>query len=152
MLTQEHKAHPWLFEDAGLRLDDSAALHYEAVHLFDEAIAAGSSQADDIRMQREFVWNTARALRGTSLHFLETLAAQDARMVQHDERQWLLVIQRLDGLLAKDVENQGHAESVAGKLEAFRKDPKAWLSANLNPRTYESICTMDWSKWVPSMK
>ena len=39
MLTQEHKAHPWLFEDAGLRLEDSAALAYKAVELFDKAAA-----------------------------------------------------------------------------------------------------------------
>ena len=152
MLTQEHKAHPWLFEDAGLRLEDSAALNYEAVALFDEAINAGSSLVDEIHVQRDFVWTTARALRGTSLHFLETLAAQDARMVQHDEKQWTLVIKRLETLLAKDAENQGNAEAMTAKLEAFREDPKAWLNANLNPRTYESICTIDWGKWVPSTK
>lgn len=150
MLTQDHKAHPWLFEDAGLRLEDSAALHFEAVRLFDEAAALGGEQVDDIRMQREFVWTTARALRGTALHFLETLAAQDARMVQHDEKQFALVIQRLESLLAQDVENQDNAAEVSQKLEEFRKDPKAWLAANLNPRTYESICTIDWSKWVPA--
>lgn len=150
MLTQDHKAHPWLFEDAGLRLEDSAALHFEAARLFDEAIAAGGPLTDDIHRQREFIGTTARALRGTSLHFLETLAAQDARMVQYDEQQWGLVIKRLDGLLAKDIENQGGAAPVLQKREEFRKDPKAWLNANLNPRTYESICTIDWSKWVPA--
>ena len=56
----------------------------------------------------------------------------------------------LGGLLEKDLENQGGAAPMAEKLAAFRKDPKAWLNANLNPRTYESICTIDWSKWVPT--
>lgn len=150
MLTQDHKAHPWLFEDAGLRLEDAAALHFEAVRLFDQAIALGGSKTDDIRTQRDFIATTARALRGTSLHFLETLAAQDARMVQYDAAQWSLVIKRLESLLALDVENQNDAEPVRQKLEEFRKDPKVWLKANLNPRTYESICTIDWNRWIPA--
>lgn len=150
MLTEDHKAHPWVFEDAGLRLEDAAALHYEAVALFDRAIALGGSKTDDIQMQRDFIGRTARALRGTSLHFLETLAAQDARMVQHDEVQWPLVIKRLDDLLALDAENQGNAPAIKKKLKEFRKDPKTWLGANLNPRTHESICTIDWSRWIPA--
>jgi len=150
MLTQDHKAHPWLFEDAGLRLEDSAALHFKAARLFDEAIAAGSPKADDIQMQRDFVWNTGRALRGTSLHFLETLTAQSARMVQGDASKFGRVAALLEDLLVRDVDNQGGAAPVAEKLAAFGADPKAWLTANLNPRTYESICTVDWSKWVPT--
>ena len=55
---------------------------------------------------------------------------------------------RLDKLLAKDVENQGGDAAVAQKLAEFRKDPKAWLKTNLSPRTYESICTPDWTKWT----
>ncbi len=77
MLTEEHKAHPWLFEDAGLRLEDSAALGFKAVGFYDQAIGAGGSKVDDIRTQREIVWNTSRSLRAKSLHFLMTLAAQD---------------------------------------------------------------------------
>jgi len=38
---------------------------------------------------------------------------------------------------------------VSEKLASFRKDPMGWLNTNLNPRTYESICTIDWSKYVP---
>ena len=68
-------------------------------------------------MQRESIWKVARALRGKSLHFLETLAAQDARMVQYDPKQFALVIERLDKLLAKDVENQGGNAAVVQKLE-----------------------------------
>jgi hypothetical protein len=148
MLTQEHKAHPWLFEDAGLRLEDSAALHYKAAEFFDKAIAVGT-QTDDIRMQRDFVLKTARALRGTSLHFLETLAAQDARMVMYDDEQFNKVITRLGSLLAKDAENQGKNALITQKLSEFKSNPAKWLNSNLNPRTYESICTIDWSKWVP---
>jgi len=148
MLTQEHKAHPWLFEDAGLRLEDSAALAYRAVALFDKAAALGGSQVDDIKMQRKSIWTMARALRGKSLHFLETLAAQNARMVQYDQKQFALVNKRLDRLLASDLENQGGNATVAQKLAEFRKDPKTWLKANLNPRDYESICTPDWTKWT----
>ncbi|MHB8971370.1 MAG: hypothetical protein ACYC3X_23785 [Pirellulaceae bacterium] len=148
MLTQEHKAHPWLFEDAGLRLEDSAALAYRAVELFDQAAALEGSRVEDIKKQRESLWKVARALRGKSLHFLETLAAQDARMVQYDPQQFALVVERLDKLLAKDLENQGRDAAVVQKLEELRKDPKTWLTANLNPRDYESICTPDWNAWT----
>jgi hypothetical protein len=148
MLTQDHKAHPWLFEDAGLRLEDSAALHYKAVEFFDKAIAVGKN-TDDIRKQRDFVHNTARALRGKSLHFLETLAAQDARMVMYDEQQFNKVIARLNILLTRDMENQGNNSVVTQKLADLKNNPAVWLNNNLNPRTYESICTIDWSKWVP---
>ena len=149
MLTQDFKAHPWLFEDAGLRLEDSAALGSKAIEFYDQAIAAGGSKVDDIRIQREIVWKTVRSLRSKSLHFLETLAAQDARMVQNEEKQFPIVVKRLEMLLKKDVENQGGKGLVAEKLAQFQRDPKAWVGANLNPLDYESKATMDWSKWVP---
>jgi hypothetical protein len=149
MLTQDHKAHPWLFEDAGLRLEDSAALSYKAVGFYDQAIAAGGDKVDDVRMQRDIVWKTARSLRSKSLHFLETLAAQDARMVQYDEQQFTVVAKRLEALLKKDVENQAGAAAVAQKLSEFQRDPKTWLTVNLNPLDYESKATMDWSRWIP---
>ena len=60
MLTEQNKAHPWLFEDAGLRLEDSAALGLKAVALYDQALKAGGSKTDDIRVQRDGVWKTAR--------------------------------------------------------------------------------------------
>ena len=44
MLTQDNKAHPWLFEDAGLRLEDSAALGLKAVAVYDQAIQSGEQQ------------------------------------------------------------------------------------------------------------
>ena len=88
MLTQDNKAHPWLFEDAGLRLEDSAALGFKAVAVYDQAIKVGGSKTDDIRTQRDVVWKTARSVRAKSLHLLETLAAQDARTAQPDEKQF----------------------------------------------------------------
>jgi hypothetical protein len=161
MLTQDKQAHPWLFEDTGLRLEDSAALGFKAVGFFDQAIAAGGGKTDDIRTQREIVWKTSRSLRAKSLHFLETLAAQDARAVQQDEKQFAIVTKRLEALLKKDVQNQGGNAAVAQKLAEFQRDPKAWVDANLNPRDYratklggdhETRATLDWSKWVPAEK
>jgi hypothetical protein len=149
MLTEEPKAHPWLFEDAGLRFEDAAALGFKAVSLYEQAIAAGSDKADDIRTQLEVVKKTARSLRGKSLHFLLTLASQSARMVQNDERQFPLVKKRIESLLQKDLENQGGNEAVARKLAEFQRDPRAWLSGNFLPRDYETTTTIDWSKWVP---
>jgi len=161
MLTQDKQAHPWLFEDTAFRLEDSAALGFKAVAFFDQAIAAGRDKTDDIRMQREIVWKTARSLRAKSLHFLETLAAQDARTLQNDTKQFALVSKRLEALLKKDVDNQRGDAAVAQKLAEFQRDPKAWLDANLNPRDYkatplggefESRTTPDWSKWLPIEK
>jgi hypothetical protein len=149
MLTDEHKAHPWLFEDAGLRMEDAAALQFSAVELFEKAIQVGGPLTNDITMQRDFIFRTARALRGTSLHFLETLAAHSARMVMYDDTQYKRVENRLENYLAKDASNQKGAGPVAAKLEAFKKDSKEWLKANLNPRTYETNCTIDWDKFVP---
>jgi hypothetical protein len=149
MLTDEPKAHPWLFEDTGLRLEDAAALGFKAVGFYDQAIAAGGPQADDIRTQREIVWKTSRSLRAKSLHYLMTLAAQNARTVQNDEKQFLIVAKRLEVLLKKDVENQGGNAAVAQKLAEFQRDPKAWIGKNLNPLDYETRTTIDWSKWVP---
>ncbi len=149
MLTEEHKAHPWVFEDAGLRLEDAAALGFRAVALYDQAIAAGSDRIDDLRIQREIAFKTSRSLRAKGIHFLLTLAAQDARMVQHDDAQFALVAKRIETLLEKDVENQGSRPEVVAKLAEFRRDPRAWIAANLAPRSYESKASPDWSKWVP---
>jgi len=149
MLTDEPKAHPWLFEDAGLRLEDAAALGFKAVGFYDQAIAAGGPKVDDIRTQREIVWKTSRSLRAKSLHYLMTLAAQDARTVQNDEKQFPIVAKRLEVLLKKDVENQGGNAAVAQKLAEFQRDPKAWVGKNLIPLDYETRTTIDWGKWVP---
>lgn len=148
MLTQEHKAHPWLFEDAGLRLEDSAALAFKAIEYFDKAASLKQNKVDDIKMQRESVLKVARALRGKSLHFLLTLAAQNARMVQYDQKQFGIVVERLEKMLVKDVENQAGNATVEQKLAELRKDPKAWLKANLNPLDFATICTPDWTSWT----
>jgi hypothetical protein len=160
MLTEETEAHPWLFEDAGLRLEDCAALALQAVAAYDQAIAGGSDMADDIRVQRDVVWKTARSVRAKSLHLLETLAAEDARTVQADDEQFARVVARLEALLKKDVENQGGREAVAQQLAALQRDPKTWLEQNLNhrlgertPQGYEqfSNARVDWKVWRPSL-
>jgi hypothetical protein len=149
MLTDDSKAHPWLFEDVGLHLKDAADLLFKSVENFDKAIAAGSPKTDDIKMQRETIVKIARALRGKSLHFLETLAAQDARLVGYDKEQFAIVTARLQKLLEQDAENQGNTEEVVKKLNDFKKDPKAWLLSNLNPLAYETKCRVDWTKFIP---
>lgn len=158
MLTQDTKAHPWLFEDAGLRLEDSAALALKAVAFYDQAIQTGDAKSDDLRTQRDVVWKTARGCRAKSLHILETLAAHDARSYQNDANQFGLIVARLEAFLKKDVENQESRPEVVGKLAEFRRDPKAWLAANLNPQLGEqplkgyeafSNATIDWNVWVP---
>jgi len=150
MLTDEYKAHPWLFEDAGLRLEDSAALAFKAVEFYDRALLVSDpGKAADVRQQRLVVWKMARSLRSKGLHFLETLAAQDARTVQNDPKQFELVRKRLEELLKRDVQNQDGAEAVAKKLADFQRDPTAWLRDNLNPRVHETRTQIDWSKWVP---
>jgi hypothetical protein len=158
MLTEESKAHPWLFEDAGLRLEDCAALSLKAVVFYDQALAAGGPKSADIRAQRDVVWKTARSVRAKSLHLLETLAAQDARVVQVEAKQFGLITQRLEALLKKDVENQGGRPVAAQMLAEFQRDPKAWLATHLNPQLgertpagYEAFfnATNDWSIWLP---
>lgn len=149
MLTDEHKAHPWLFEDAGLRLEDSAALAFRAVDFYEQAISAGCDRVDDVRTQLEITRQMALTLRMKSLHFLETLAAQDARMVMHDDKQFAIVTKRLESLLQKDVKNQNGCAEVKQKLAHFQRDPKGWLNTNLCPRDFETTTTLDWSKWVP---
>lgn len=149
MLTEEHTAHPWVFEDAGLRLEDAAALAFKAVEFYDQAIAAGGGRVADIRAQREIVWKTARSLRAKGLHFMLTLAAQNARTVQHDEKQFRLMTKRLEALLERDVENQGGNEAIKQKLAELRRDPKGWIARNFAPQVHLTKTQLDWSKWVP---
>lgn len=149
MLTDEPKAHPWVFEDAGLRLEDSAALAFKAANLFEKAIAAGGERTDDIRNQMRITQRMARSLRMKSLHFLQTLATQNARMVQNDKKQFPIVIKRLEELLKKDVENQGGRAEVARKLTELQRDPKAWIKSHYLPFEYETKTIIDWSRWIP---
>ena len=145
VITDEYKAHPWVFEDIGLRLEDSGNLLFEAVDAFDKAIAAGGPKVDDIRMQRESIAGVARSVRGRALHVLETLAAHEVRLVGSDPKQYGIVSKRMENLLVRDLENQRNAPAMAQKLEEFRKDPKAWLNANFNPVAYQSNCGIDWN-------
>ena len=150
MLTHEHKAHPWLFEDAGLRLGAAADCYDQAAAAYAEAIGHAAAAAGELQAQQNELQATARALRGTSLHFLETLAAHNARMVQHDDEQFRKVVGRLERLLEQDAANQGHAQEVAQVLAAFRRDPHGWLATHLSARSHELICTIDWRAWTPS--
>ena len=150
MLTHEHKAHPWLFEDAGLRLGAAADCYDQAAAAYAEAIGHAAAAARELQAQQNELQATARALRGTSLHFLETLAAHNARMVQHDDEQFRQVVGRLERLLEQDAANQGHAQEVAQVLAAFRRDPHGWLATHLSARSHELICTIDWRAWTPS--
>jgi hypothetical protein len=70
-------------------------------------------------------------------------------MVQHDDKQFAIVAKRIEGLLERDVANQGSRPEVLAKLAEFRRDPQAWIAANLAPRTYETKASPDWSKWIP---
>lgn len=149
MLTDEPKAHPWVFEDAGLRLEDSAALAFKAVSFFEKAIAAGGDREDDIRNQMQTTLRMARSIRMKSLHFLQTLATQNARMVQNDPQQFSIVVKHLEALLKKDVENQGGRAEVAQKFAELQRDPKAWIKANYVPFEYETKTAIDWSRWIP---
>ena len=152
MLTNQPRVHPWVFEDIGLQLEDASDLLFKAVDLFDKAIAVGGPKTDDIKMQRESIAKVARAIRGKSLYVRETLAAQDARLVGYNKSQLDIVTKRLEGLLEKDVKNQGNAPEVVQKLNEFRKDPKTWLENNLYPIAYETKTNIDWRVYVPYEK
>jgi hypothetical protein len=149
MLTEDFKADPWLFEDAGLRLENAAALYFQAAEVFSQALSVAEDRHEDIQRQRDDALRTARALRGTSLHFLETLTAQSARLVRNDPSQFAKVRMRLEDLLVKDVQNQLGVRDVRDQLNDFRADPHGWLATRLKPRAYESTCSIDWARYVP---
>ena len=146
MLTDSKTAHPWIFEDTGLRLEDAAQLNFKAVEFFNQAIAQNESKVEDITKQRDFVQHTARSLRGKSIHYALTIAAQDARTVAYDKAQFEKVCARIKKLLELDV-NNGY-KLAAVKLEEFNKNPKTWLERNFNPLTYKSEAEPNWSKWI----
>jgi hypothetical protein len=160
MLTEELIGHPWMFEDAGLRLEDSAALGFKAVEFYDEAIAAAGPNQDDLRTQREIVWKTARALRGKSLHFRLTLAAQNARLAQGNQERFAAALGRIETLLKTDLQNQAGSPEVGQKLDLLLKDPEKWLAENFHPDRkpdseeklpgHETRTVIDWSKWIPA--
>lgn len=146
MLTDSKTAHPWIFEDAGLRLEDAAQLNFKAVEYFNKAIEANENLVDDIKMQRDFIAQTARALRGKGLHFGLTIASHNARTVMYDKAQFEKVCKQIKQLLQKDVAN-GYTQA-AQKLTEFEADPRLWLKSNFNPLTWRSEAEPDWSKWI----
>ena len=146
MLTDSKTAHPWIFEDTGLRLEDAAQLNFKAVEYFNQAIAQNESKVEDIVKQRDFMQNTARSLRGKGIHYALTIAAQDARTVLYDNAQFEKVCARIKRLLELDV-NNGYKLAVV-KLDEFNKNPKIWLEKNFNPLTYKSEAEPNWSKWI----
>ena len=146
MLTDTKVAHPWIFEDAGLRLEDAADLNFKAVEYFNQAIALNEGMVEDIEMQRDFIDMTARSLKAKGLHFALTIAAQDARTVNYDQAQFNKVCARIRTLLEEDIENGFAGAEV--KLKEFNNNPEAWLKSNLKDPTYMSTAQPDWSKWV----
>ena len=69
-------------------------------------------------------------------------------MVQHKDEQFTLVLNRLENLLNKDLENQRGSSEVQVKLDLLKKDPEEWLKNNFNPMTFATETTLDWNKWV----
>ena len=146
MLTDAKVAHPWIFEDTGLRLEDAAELNFKAVEYFDKALAENERLTEDIIMQRDHIKKIARSLKGEALHFALTIAAQDARTVRGNQEQFEIVCARISKLLEADVAN-GHT-TAAAKLSEFNTDPKTWLQNNFKPLTWKSEAEPNWSKWI----
>lgn len=146
ILTDAKKAHPWIFEDAGARLNDAALLNFKAVEYFDLAIKQGEGMVKDIQAQRDFVNNTARSLKGKGLHFRLTIASQDARTVQYNQQQFDIVCQKIRQLLQEDIDNWFFP--AVNKLKEFNDNPKGWLEKNFAPLTWKSEAEPDWNIWI----
>jgi hypothetical protein len=104
------------------------------------------NMSDDIKKQRNFINNTARSLEGKGIHFMLTVASQDARTVQYDQRQFDKVCVRIRILLEDDIKN-GYKKAET-KLAEFDRDPKTWLKLNFHPLTWRSEAEPDWNKWI----
>jgi len=146
MMTDSKKAHPWIFEDAALRLEDAAKLGFDAVKYFDMAIAENGTKIEEITKQREIVNKTSISLRSKSIHYFLTLASQSARIAKPNDAKFKLLAKRIEKLLINDI-NNGNKEAKT-KLEQFRQSPKEWLKHNLNSKTYESLAYPDWKVWT----
>ena len=146
MLTDDDHAHPWIFEDTGLRLQDAAELAMKAVEYYDEAIAQNEGKVSDIEEQRRSIAELAKSLKGKSLHYLLTIAAQDARTVQHDDAQFAKVCERIERLLQQDIDN-GYAVAEE-KLKQFKDNPKLWLKSNFSVNTWRHEAAPRWDKWI----
>lgn len=146
ILTDAKSAHPWIFEDTGIRLRDAAQLNRKAVEYYNQAIAMNEGKTADIVKQRDFISNTARSLEGTGIHYMLTLASQDARTVQYNQTQFNKVCDRIKDLLQADI-NNGY-KMAETKLAEFNKDPKKWLQENFHPLTWRSEAEPAWDKWI----
>jgi hypothetical protein len=146
ILTDAKKAHPWIFEDTGIRLRDAAQLIRKAVEYYDQAIAMNELMTDDIKKQRDFVAHTARSIEGKGIHYMLTIASQDARTVQYDQKQFEKVCARIRILLQDDIKN-GY-KMAETKLQEFNRNPKEWLNRNFHPLTWRSEAEPDWNKWI----
>lgn len=141
MLTHPSSIHPWMLEDVGLRMGEAAKCFSEAADWLKLALKKGVDKAEDVQDQMDDVNRLAASLRGSSLHYLETLAAYDARvaMKQENRAKFDAAVERLDSLLKEDLENQGNDEEIRAEYAAFREDPAKWLRLNLQqPYLYEN--------------
>lgn len=146
MLNDANVAHPWIFEDMGLRLLDAAELNSIAVEYFDKAIALNEGMSDDIKMQRGFIETAGRAQKARAIHLGLTLATQDARTVSNDKEQFEKVCVRIKTLLEDDFKN-GFSEGEV-KLKEFNSDPDTWLENNFHPLSWKSEADPEWNKWI----
>jgi len=136
MVTRRTEIHPWLLEDVGLRLGLAADCLKEAAGIIGVALAQMSVEApmrEDVDAQYEDVLSVARSLRGTSLHYLETLAAYDLRAArtQCNGGKWLAGVERMRLLLEQDCQNRDNAEDARRQLAAFNADPQVWINTHM---------------------
>ena len=101
---------------------------------------------EDIKMQRNSIAETAKSIKGKGIHYLLTIAAQDARTVQHDDKQFAIVCERIKKLLQQDIDNGYKTAEV--KLAQFNSDPKAWLKENFSISTWKHEASPRWDKWI----
>ena len=139
MVTRRTEVHPWLLEDVGLRLGLAADCLSQAAGMIHSALvgmSATHAMYDDVSAQHEDVRSVARSLRGTSLHYLETLAAYDLRVArkQRDQTKWVASEQRMRALLELDCQNMDNADEVRRQLEAFNADPDHWINTRMVSR------------------
>jgi hypothetical protein len=147
MLLDESKAHPWIWEDVGLRLNGTANLALKAVDAFDKALEVGSPRAEEIKMQRDNIADLARATRARGLHFLYTIACQSARTVSTNEEQFKKVCSKIESYLLQDLKNQGGAHDVQWRLDLFREDPRKFLKHHFPVQDFATTTTIDWEAW-----
>lgn len=141
MVTHATTIHPWMLEDVGMRMGEAASYFLEATELLKKALAKGVDKADDVQDQIDDLTKLATSLRGSSLHYLETLAAYDVRVAlkQGDDEKYAVALERLDALLQADIVNQDGDEEAREAYASFASDPKRWVQLNLQqPYLYDN--------------